>query len=289
MPATPAAPGSASSSRAADRAIRSRWAARRGARASMTATDSKTPSPRPSPWSNAVTTGSSAGTATAAPSRQIATLRWSLTGPACPTAGLGSAHGYRAECGAARRAAAGPRAAADRPAPAGARGGDGAGARHPRDDRRPAARGGGPRRRRARRVHRLPEPGTARAARPGLAHPPGQGGAGLPRRGAPPSARRLPVLRGDLLDRARPARQRGGTSGGRSGFHDRRGSRGALRNVPRVPRTSRIGAAHERLTPPCAPWRGRHRGRCRRGSLRRPAPRAAVAGRGGGPGRPQRP
>ena len=247
--------GSASSSSAAERASRARCAAGAGCRRRSRRRTRRRRPRGPARGRRRSPPARRRAPRTAAPSRQTATARSSLTGSSLPHAGprlgaVGTEHPDEHADGAARRAAAGARAAADRPAAAGARGG------RPRwSTRTPEAIGArlreeaGPGRRRAGHLDRLPQPRAARAARPGLAHPPGQGGAGLPRRRAPAPARRLPVLRGDRLGRAGPARRRRGTSGGRTGFHRRRGSRRAVRDVPCVPRTSRIGARHERLTP----------------------------------------
>ena len=192
--------------RAPSGASRARCAAGAESPPSTTATDSKTPSPRPRPWSKAETTGSSAGTRTAAPFRQTAT-RAVVTAPACPTPGLGSSGWAREHAArtaapprAARRAAARPRPAADRRSAQQV-----LAAVTALEHATPEAIGArlreeaGPGRRRARHVDGLPDPGAARAARPGLAHPSGQGRAGLPRRRAPAPARRLPVLRRDRL------------------------------------------------------------------------------------------
>jgi hypothetical protein len=62
------------------------------------------------------------------------------------------------------------------------------------------------------------------------------------------------------------------------------------RDVPRVPRTSRIGVLMSTPSPLLSPPRCRPRGgRVRPGALRQPAARAARARRGRRPGRPQRP
>ena len=154
---------------------------------------------------------------------------------------MGTEHGAGRRT--ARRAAARPRPAADRAAHAGARRGDGAGARHAR-----------------RRSGR----GCASEAGPGGAAPDASTvyrnlellerlglvwhthlGKGAPVYHAAEhphlhvvcqSCGEIASVAPDLLD------ERRGTSGGRSGFHRRRGSRGAVRDVPRLPRTSRIGA-----------------------------------------------
>src|SRR5918998_1547901 len=58
----------------------------------------------------------------------------------------------------------------------------------------------------------------------------------------PQRARVLRLLRGRRVGAVRAAGRRGGTSGDGTGFHRGRGARRPLRDVPRVPRTSRIGA-----------------------------------------------